>query len=552
MKSHRGLVRAAALLALVAMAPIHALALPAPGNDGLAGAQAVTSASFAVTEDDTGASRELNEPAVTGFNTLWYLWTAPANLNVTVTASGTANSLAVAAFQSGTAAPLDYRELNYIASNNTYNGGATPSIAFKAVAGTTYVLSMGAEYSGSPNGDATLSLTSTPGGAAWIAPPSPTTVSPANDNIANAQVLTGPNLQVVNYDASATTELGEPAETGFNTVWYAWTAPANLNVTVSAASTNGSLVLAAFQSGTAEPFSDGELNYIISANTSEDGATPAVTFKAAAGATYLFSMGAEYSGSPDGSALLTLTSVAGDPAMVGPAAPVTASPVNDDVANAQAVSGSNFEVVGYNTSATTELGEPAATGYNTLWYSWIAPANLKVTLNLAASNNSVALAAFVGGNPEGATYSQLNYIGSNNTLRGGASPSITFAAAAGTTYLFSVGAEYSGLPNGTTLLTMTSEPLNLNGVLYSPPAPVSVVPANDSFANARMLYGATMYALSYNAGATTELGEPAAKPGNNTTVWYKWTMQQTGPVILATVYADFLSYAERLRGQHSP
>ena len=59
--------------------------------------------------------------------------------------------------------------------------------------------------------------------------------APANDNFANAQVITGPAGNVSGNNLGATTEPGEPptiagAPAGAS-VWYSWTAPATGPVT---------------------------------------------------------------------------------------------------------------------------------------------------------------------------------------------------------------------------------------------------------------------------------------------------------------------------------
>lgn len=61
----------------------------------------------------------------------------------------------------------------------------------------------------------------------------PLGIAPPNDNFANAQVLNGTGGLVYGTNVEAGAETDEPLYNGVNkTVWYRWTAPANLSMTV--------------------------------------------------------------------------------------------------------------------------------------------------------------------------------------------------------------------------------------------------------------------------------------------------------------------------------
>lgn len=65
---------------------------------------------------------------------------------------------------------------------------------------------------------------------------------PANDNFANAEVISGNGGTVQGTNVEATSETGEPLFNGTNrTVWYRWTAPANLSMTFEIALPVGTL-----------------------------------------------------------------------------------------------------------------------------------------------------------------------------------------------------------------------------------------------------------------------------------------------------------------------
>jgi hypothetical protein len=68
----------------------------------------------------------------------------------------------------------------------------------------------------------------------------------------------------------------------------------------------------------------------------------------------------------------------------------------------------------------------------------------------------------------------------------------------------------------------------------------TAAPANDSFANAIPLIGATVFTNGSNAGATKQAGEPdhAGDPGGKS-VWWLWTAPFTGSVFIHTRGSSF-------------
>src|SRR4051812_24061233 len=52
----------------------------------------------------------------------------------------------------------------------------------------------------------------------------------ANDDLANAVLITGTNLTIMGSDINGTSEIGEPNHAGYrptHSVWFAWTAPSD-------------------------------------------------------------------------------------------------------------------------------------------------------------------------------------------------------------------------------------------------------------------------------------------------------------------------------------
>src|SRR2546423_1649630 len=62
-------------------------------------------------------------------------------------------------------------------------------------------------------------------------------------------------------------------------------------------------------------------------------------------------------------------------------------------------------------------------------------------------------------------------------------------------------------------------------------------PANDRFANAQALSGASGSVSGSNVGATSEAGEPVIAAGLS--VWYSWTAPASGPATLDTQGSSF-------------
>ena len=104
---------------------------------------------------------------------------------------------------------------------------------------------------------------------------------------------------------------------------------------------------------------------------------------------------------------------------------------------------------------------------------------------------------------------------------------MTFTAAAGTTYYIDV--DGYAPRNG----PAASGNIVLNVTLVQ-------APANDNFANATALTGATVQWIGSNAGATLQTGEPAIahEPGG-ASVWFQWVAPSSGTVAVNTEGSKF-------------
>ncbi|HYX40630.1 MAG TPA: hypothetical protein VE821_02975, partial [Pyrinomonadaceae bacterium] len=137
---------------------------------------------------------------------------------------------------------------------------------------------------------------------------------------------------------------------------------------------------------------------------------------------------------------------------------------NNNIANAQAISGSAGSATGTNTGADKQQGEPnhaSNVGGSSVWYRWHAPSSGNVTFSTAGSGFDTLLAAYTLINPNNAvSFNNLATpaIASNddNTAGGTLTSSITFNATAGTDYFIAVDGTNDG-HCGTSLCARTGK-----------------------------------------------------------------------------------------------
>jgi len=137
-----------------------------------------------------------------------------------------------------------------------------------------------------------------------------------------------------------------------------------------------------------------------------------------------------------------------------------AQPANDNFANAQVISGPNGSVTGNNINATLEPGEPATVGGSpcgaSVWYSWTAPSSGVITFNTFGSTSVVntgdldtVLGIYTGASVDNLTLVAGNDDANSTTLNS----TVTFQAAAGTTYMIAVdGFDYQPPDTGNIVL----------------------------------------------------------------------------------------------------
>ena len=165
-----------------------------------------------------GAGSEPDEVELGTGSTVWWRWTCPAGQGGTyqLTTEGSAINTVLAVY-TGTA----LNNLARRALNDDIDFGSTnlaSQIRFNAIANTPYRFAVDGGFGGENEGAITLNLTRI----------TPAILSPANDNLASAAVLSGGSGTVNGSNILASGQAGEP-DHEFNTtsasVWYSWTPP---------------------------------------------------------------------------------------------------------------------------------------------------------------------------------------------------------------------------------------------------------------------------------------------------------------------------------------
>lgn len=196
----------------------------------------------------------------------------------------------------------------------------------------------------------------------------------------------------------------------------------------------------------------------------------------------------------------------------------TSAAPNDNFSSPTLLSGSPLSISQYNNCSSKEAGEPnhaGNAGGHSVWFTWTPDSNQTAIVTTRHSDFDTLLAVYTGN-----AVSALSLVASNDDASSVIHQSaVTFDASAGTAYRIAVDG-YNGAV-GTVVL-------NLNP------------PANDDFATAFAITGASGSTNSYTIGASKEPGEPAhAFDVGGHSVWYQWTAPMSGPIEFNTAGSTF-------------
>jgi hypothetical protein len=189
---------------------------------------------------------------------------------------------------------------------------------------------------------------------------------------------------------------------------------------------------------------------------------------------------------------------------VSPVAAVEPAPVNDNFADAGALTGEFGSVSATNVGATKEAGEPDHAGNSggaSVWYRWTAPRAGRAVFSTCGSGFDAVLAVYTG-----VALGSLAEIAAN---AGECASSASFAATAGTSYYVAVDGAAGA--TGNFYLEWFQRP------------------ANDDRADAQRVEGDAGSVAVSNRYASTEPGEPAHGGPGGASVWFRWTAPSAGP-----------------------
>jgi hypothetical protein len=544
-----------------------------PPNDRFADAQTISGESGSVTGTTEGAQLESGEPDPGNGGSVWYRW-APAVSGTYV--FGTDGSAA--------------RTNATVGIGSSAGAVRYAGTRLGATAGTTYVIRVVPDAWGSAG---PIVLT-------WRRDAS----VPDNDRFAASHVISGTSGTLTQSFEGAAREVDEPSltDTGNQTLWYRWTAPAGGRLSVDTRGTNLDSSVGIFTGTTLA-----SLTRVAEGWGWAGGGGGSTIFyglanlDVVAGATYFVQVNSDYADSAQ--VTWRLDTQNGTPA----------SGANDMFGNAFAVTGPSGQASGSNVGATKEAGEPnhaGNAGGHSVWWTWTAPASGPTAITTEQASIDTLLAVYTG-----ASVSALTLVGANDDdgSTGGHS-SVSFSAVQGTTYRIAVDGKngvtgpvairwtgqaadtvapsttIDSSPTGTTSSTTAvftfyssevgarfecrldsgawfacSSPASYTGLAAGvhsfsvrsidasgnveqlPPArtwTIATTPGNDAFAAATPLSGLAGTVTDSTAGATSETGEPVHASGaRGASVWYRWTPTRDGTLTLAATSSDFAPVA---------
>lgn len=357
--------------------------------------------------------------------------------------------------------------------------------------------------------------------------------APANDNVANAQMLTGQAGRIVGSNANATLEGGEPVHplnVGGKSIWYQWTAAVAGSARFDTVGTGFDTIMAVYTNSPGGLRLIGGVDNPNSGFINDSGGYLESRINLATvtvGRTYYFSVDGYNAGAGAASGPIVLNWNQ-----------VVNAPANDSFGSAVVLSGSQGGVSGRNHMATLDNNEPAhagQTGGRSVWFRWVAPATGDAVFDTFGSTFDTVLAAYSGNSISGldgvaanddAVVLDLDGDGTNETPYIVASR-ITFRATSGTSYRIAVDGHNAGFGAAQGSISLH---------YYF----ASTAPTNDALAGAATLTGTKGQITGSTLASTREVGEPfhSISTGGRS-VWFKWTAPASGQATFDTLGLHF-------------
>jgi hypothetical protein len=324
---------------------------------------------------------------------------------------------------------------------------------------------------------------------------------PANDQFANASVLSTSSGEMRGSTMNALAEIEEPEQSGaINSLWWKWTAPQDGIFSIDPSNSPIDTYVSVF--------SGSKLNILtVLAQSNSENLQERIKIPVQAGVTYYIA--ADGYDNILGDILLTYQ--------------FELPPANDKRVNAIELTGTSGRELGSNQTALAEVGEPEQSGtINSVWWKWTAPQDGLFILDTFGSNFDTYLSLFSG------SPSNLTLLAQNDDTSGVQSL-VKAQVRAGDTYYIAV----DGYNENTGNITLNYQ--------FGPS------PTNDKFTQAIELTNPTGTVLGTTVNAFAEAGEPA-QSGTINSVWWKWIAPRDGTFTVDTMGSSGNPYLSVLKG----
>ena len=420
----------------------YSLSATPPANDNFANSQLLPGTKGQANAMTHAATVEAGEPAKAGSaggRSVWYHWTPDANGQVTFDTMGIHYDSLLAVFTGA-----DIAALTEVASNDDALGGAAfySRVSFMASAGTTYHIAVDGFSDLGGGVPADYSAFSLNWEQAVGAPP--------NDQIAGATELVGNGGTITTSNVNAVFEQDEPVHSLFfdsgggghvasmcgKSLWFKWTAARSRPVTIDTVGSSYQPMLAVY---TGTDFAslvrltnnhDYTLQISLNAFPTPQFLTNRLDFDGVEGTTYMICVDGWNDGTGRGTANGTLVLHYNQPG--GP-------PLNDNLADAFALTGLSGTTNGFSFDATAEPGEPDHAQFEaraSSWYRWTAPVSGWFTFDTLGSPLDTTLGIYTG-----TEFANFVEVKSNNDIDNSIpirQSRVSFLASGGVTYQIAV------------------------------------------------------------------------------------------------------------------
>jgi subtilisin family serine protease len=384
-------------------------------NDFFSAARVLSGASGSISDSNSVATRETNEPITFGStgSTKWYSFTPASSGRLAINTVGSSFDTVLGVFTGSSVSGL-----SMVARDDDSGESRTSSLSVSVSSGITYFIQVGSYFSSS-SGAITLT---------WSLTTVNCVSTPSNDNFACALNLASSSSSVTGSNAFATLEPSEPYTYGVcRSVWYRFTPSVAGNVTLSTAGSSFDTLIDLFRASSSSP-TMGALSLVARNDDDGGGQTSRISDQAIeSGYTYFVRI-TGWSSSSCSSGNFTLSWTIGSNVVV-PSAPTS------------------VVATGGNASATVSWTAPASNGGAAIT-SYTATASPSGRSCTATTGVSCVISGLTNGVSYTFTVSARNSVGSG--------PSSSPSAAVFVGYTNDNIANALGLTQGTTFSNNTS------------------------------------------------------------------------------------------------